>query len=366
MGALSKVERHDLVSAYKNIGCYAQVARKFNVDRRTVRRWVCRREETGALDVKAGAGRPSKLSVAAARKAGELLLSNKFDNCHQVAAELHNLGLVASVVHPTTVSRHAKAQAAADGAPVVAKSGKPDKALSLDNINKRLLFCKANKRTSWATVMITDRKKFRFSYPGTSVKRVQWLRRGERRVANRPNNPQVVNMYAGITKYGVTKAHIVTGTSAFKSSFLNKKGQPSRNITSAEYEVVLKRTLLPEGQRIFSANGHNSWTLQQDNDPTHKKAAHKALLEWNSGKKGKVQLLQSWPPNSPDLSPIENAWAIVQAKVDAAGCKSFADFKETLSKEWNGLSHKHVKALMNSIPARLVACVDEGGRKTRF
>ena len=56
--------------------------------------------------------------------------------------------------------------------------------------------------------MITDRKKFLFSFPGTSVKRVQWLKKGEQRQAYRPNNPMVVNMYAGITKHGVTKAQV--------------------------------------------------------------------------------------------------------------------------------------------------------------
>ena len=71
--------------------------------------------------------------------------------------------------------------------------------------------------------MITDRKKFHFKYPGCRVKRVQWVRRGEQRTADRPNNPMCVNMYAGITCYGVTKAHLVTGTSKMTTNFKNQE-----------------------------------------------------------------------------------------------------------------------------------------------
>ena len=34
-----------------------------------------------------------------------------------------------------------------------------------------------------------------------------------------------------------------------------------------------------------------------------------------------------WPPHSPDLSPIENVWGIVQREVDAMGCKGFNEFE---------------------------------------
>jgi len=47
----------------------------------------------------------------------------------------------------------------------------------------------------------------------------------------------------GINKWGVSKVHKVTGSSGMQSEFKNKKGQPARNITSAEYAHVLKKTL---------------------------------------------------------------------------------------------------------------------------
>jgi len=306
------------------------------------------------------------MSTAASRKAVELLLSGQYHNCKQVAVELKRMGLTSQVVHATTLSRHAKAQAVADGAPILPKTGKPVKALTTKTQAERLAFCRANLRRNWSNVMITDRKKFLFAYPGTSVKRVEWLRKGEQRQAYRPNNPSAVNMYAGITKYGVTKAHLVTGTSKLVTSYRNLKGGESRNITSAEYEDVLCKTLLPEGARLFTSAGLSAWVLQQDNDPTHKRAAARALEGWCSKRRGSVQLLQKWPPNSPDLSPIENAWAHVQATVDAAGCQNFDNFQATLLKAWRNLDVNVIRGLMASLPTRMRECVAVDGGKTRF
>ena len=306
------------------------------------------------------------MSEAASRKAVELLLSREFDNCTQVAVKLQKLGLIRQVVHATIFSRHAKAQATADRTPILAKTGKPGKALTAKNQAERLAFCKANMRRNWGNVMITDRKKFLFSFPGTSVKRVQWLRKGEQRHAYRPNNPMVINMYAGITKHGVTKAHLVTGTSKLKTAYKNMKGQASRNIASAEYEDVVTKALLPEGARLFASARVSGWILQQDYEPTHKRASARALQAWDSIRRGSIHILESWPPNSPDLSPIENAWAHVQATVNAAGCKDFEEFRAILLKAWRSLDISVVKGPVSSLPARLKACADKEGGKTRF
>lgn len=258
MTALEMSTRSKILWEYGKQPNFNAVAKRLKIDPRTVKRWVLRGESGGLEDLKRS-GRKRLLSKDASRKAVDLLLSGEFDNCKQVALEFRNLGLTTKVVHATTLSRYAKAQALADGTPILAKTGKPSKALTAQNKAERLAICEANMGKNWGHVMITDRKKFLFSFPGTRVRRVEWLKKGERRHAYRPNNPMVVNMYAGITKHGVTKAHLVTGTSKLRTSYKNMKGQASRNITSAEYEDVVTKTLLPEGARIFSAAGLSGW-----------------------------------------------------------------------------------------------------------
>lgn len=326
--------RKAIVLRYHKTHNFAGVSREFGVDVSTVKRWVSRFEEGGDWRAVPSSGRRRGLSQAAARAVAELLRSEKFSGCKEVAVELRRTGLADKVVHASTLSRHAKTQALADGRPIVAKRGKPRKLLTASTRAKRLKFCKANLKRSWDNVMITDRCKFFFRYPGTSVKRVEWVFKGEERTAFKPNQPSCVNLYAGITKRGVTKAHIVTGTTKEKTEYKNQKGKDAKNITAAEYYDVVKHTLLPEGKRLLGHNGKVSWHLQQDNDPTHKRSSAKALKEWNSGGRGTVQLVAEWPPHSPDLSPIENAWAYIQARVDAVGCENFDESKDTLL--WSG------------------------------
>jgi hypothetical protein len=107
--------------------------------------------------------------------------------------------------------------------------------------------------------MFTDRKRFLFSYPGTSVFPVTWVASDGARIAPTVNHPYCVNVYAGLTCYGVTKLHVVSGTSNHKSEFVNKKGMTAKNITQNEYASVLRNTLLPEGRKIFRKHGISNW-----------------------------------------------------------------------------------------------------------
>ena len=77
-------------------------------------------------------------------------------------------------------------------------------------------------------------------------------------------------------------------------------------------------------------------------------------------------MLPDWPANSPDLSPIENLWGIVERRVQAAGCKTFAEFKATLKKEWNQVSKGLCKNLMGSMKRRLEECISRGGKRTSY
>ena len=49
--------------------------------------------------------------------------------------------------------------------------------------------------------------------------------------------------------------------------------------------------------------------LQQDNAPPHVSRATNKFFS-----KKRLQVID-WPPNSPDLNPIENAWSVLKDKV---------------------------------------------------
>lgn len=293
-----------------------------------------------------------------------MLLSNDYGGAKGVSRTLRLQCISHKLLHKTTIIRTAKSEAGRRGFKIRALTGKPKKMLSATTKLKRYKFCLDHRKRSWKNVMFTDRKKFAFAYPGTKVYPVTWAIHDQRREAPSVNHAAVVNVYAGVTRYGMTKLHVVAGTTGHKHSYKNKKGQGARNITAMEYEDVVLKTLLPEGCRLFKARGISSWVLQQDNDPTHRSAA--ALVrDYNQKHQCNVSVMSGWPPSSPDLSLIENVWAYLQAKMDARGCKSFTEFKAALEIEAKSISVTYTSRLFAGMQKRIDACISTEGNLTK-
>lgn len=182
--------------------------------------------------------------------------------------------------------------------------------------------------------------------------------------AFRPNNPSVYNVY--VESSGATKLHPVTGTTGLRTEFRNLRGQAAKNIACAEYKSVLERTFIPEGRRIFSGQGLAVWTLQQDNDPAHSRAGDVLNAHRNDMRGSVVNLLSSWPGNSPDLSPIENVWAYVDAQENEQGCRTFQEYKAAVDFHFQSIPRDKCIHLFDSVPRRLQHCVELGGATTKY
>jgi Homeodomain-like domain len=340
------------------------VAKQLKVKPATVKRWHARYQLTGNVEDAARRGRPSMLSHEARHEALDLLLVGEVGGAQDAAVALQSTN---RVVSKHTIIRAARAAAVERGIRLRALRGKPQKLLSAASRQRRLAFCTANRKRSWKAVLFTDRKKFLFRYPGTKVHPVSWVADDGERRAHQVNHAHQVNVYAGISVHGMTKLHVVAGTTGHKTQHKTKQGKDAKNITSSEYKQVLERTLLPEGRRLFASQGISSWVFQQDNDPTHKMAAE-IIRAFNYKQGSSITLLENWPPSSPDLSLIENVWGILQARMDKAGCKTFPAFKAALVNEAARLTEElpcMCKNLFDSMPKRVMMCIQKGGDYTK-
>ena len=86
-------------------------------------------------------------------------------------------------------------------------------------------------------------------------------------------------------------------------------------MTSYTYSCFLNLRALPAIRRIHGKD----FLYQQDNAPPHRGGLTSIYLEM-----AKVKVI-NWPPQSPDLNPIEQVWNWMAGKIKA---KSFEDINE--------------------------------------
>ena len=78
------------------------------------------------------------------------------------------------------------------------------------------------------------------------------------------------------------------------------------------------------------------------------------------------------PPNSPDLNPIENAWAILDARLSATAPKGWEREKAFRRRVRNAVSWINasrrgaLERMVSSMPRRLQACLEAKGAMTPY
>lgn len=359
---VSEVTRAFIVRDFKRTGNIKKAARDNGVDARTARLWVDRYAETGGVKDKPGRGRKLQLTPLIVGTVVKHLTTKAGATRSSAARELQQQHLTPSSIHPTTISK-AISRLRKQGIDVPHYvSGKPKKALDSGTREKRLQFAKTNQHTDWSSVLFTDRKRFAFRYPGEKVCAGQWVLPGQEREAHMVNHASTYNLYCGMCVAGTTTPCQVAGTTGTSSLYKTKGGVTAKNITQDEYNQSVLNTFLEDGVKLFHKNGKRSWALMQDNDGAHAAAAD-VLLQFSRGHNCSVRLLDNWPPSSPDLNPIENLWAWVQAKVDAQGCKTFTEFKEQVDVVLRTVPTSVLEALVGSMKGRMDKVVQlKGGR----
>ncbi|CAF4065335.1 unnamed protein product, partial [Rotaria magnacalcarata] len=124
------------------------------------------------------------------------------------------------------------------------------------------------------------------------------------------------------------------------------------------YREVLKKHLIDIGRCMDGSD----WIFQQDNAPIHQA---KANLTWF--KSQKINVLP-WPSLSPDLNLVENLWGTLARKVYAGG-KQFRtkeQLKTTIIKSWGESIIEQLRALVESMPERIIEVTKLNGAKTQY
>ncbi|GBM40355.1 hypothetical protein AVEN_85411-1 [Araneus ventricosus] len=103
---------------------------------------------------------------------------------------------------------------------------------------------------------------------------------------------------------------------------------------------------------------------QQDNAPFHKA---RIVLEWFEEHTAEFHLMP-WPPNSPNLNPMEHIWDVMewQLRAQTPPCANISTLRDRCLDIWYNLSPVMNQKLLASTPRRVAAVLKAKGGATRY
>ncbi|KAK3525669.1 hypothetical protein QTP70_004315 [Hemibagrus guttatus] len=117
---------------------------------------------------------------------------------------------------------------------------------------------------------------------------------------------------------------------------------------------TLMETVFPDGCGLF----------QQDNAQCHKA---KMVQEWFDKQNNQFEVL-TWPPNSPDLNPIQHLWDVLDKQVRSmeAPPHNLEDLKDLLLPPWCQTPQHTFRDLEESMPRWVRAVLAAKGGPTQY
>jgi len=197
-------------------------------------------------------------------------------------------------------------------------------------------------------IVFTDEKVFTVSRPsntqndrvyardGTSKKKVP----AARLLRTRPTFSRSVMVSVGVSALGRTSIHFV-------EPGVKVNGQYYRN-------TLLLQGLLPEIRELSEY-----FIFQQDSAPAHRARETVELLKAETPDFIPPTL---WPPNSPDLNPVDyKVWSIMQEKVYQHRINDIDELRQCIVSAWNELDQRVIDTAVRQWRTRLHACIKAKG-----
>jgi transposase len=161
---------------------------------------------------------------------------------------------------------------------------KPVLALTPEQKQKRVLFCDQHIADDFSTTFFTDESSFLFERHRCP----RWSARKPYEIPTSKFGKSIM-IWGGISTMGPTSVAVIQGT-----------------VDQYKYQDILQEHLLGVVDACYGDN----WRFQQDNATPHKARSTQKWLQAH------VPSILQWPPNSADLSPIENVWPLLKRNLE--------------------------------------------------
>lgn len=309
-----------------------EIAKKLKRDPRTIQRFLKKYKETGVWTRSEGSGRPRKTSPRDDRAIARAAIQNRRISSREIISSTGipvSLSTIRNRLHEVGLKSYWS-------------SKKPW--ISEKNRSKRLKWAEEHLNWTleqWKQVLWSDESPFYLSFKG---RRRVWRGHNERyspeTTTATVKHDKKINIWGCFTFAGVGRIHLVSG-----------------NMDADQYKQILSRQMIPSSEALF---GGEEWTFQHDNDPKHTATIVKTYLDRKN-----IHVL-SWPAQSPDLNPIENLWSILDQRSKERRPSTTQELFEILKHEWNALPSDVLQRLVESMPRRCQAVIENKGFATKY
>ena len=200
----------------------------------------------------------------------------------------------------------------------------------------RLTFCLNHQNDDWSKTLFTDESRFSTS-PDCPV--MWWTKKGDNVYAEKDKFPFSIMVWAGII--GSTKTSLI---------------KCPKILDAPAYVAMLEHNRIVE----FLMGIDNDSIFQQDGAPCHRATSTRLWFESHN-----VRLLEKWPANSPDLSPIEQIWGIAKRYIiQRFGMKTPLEndqLEEAVFEAYNRIKPETIAVLELSVKHRVQLCIARRG-----
>ena len=287
-------------------------------------------------------GRPSKLSPRNKQAIIRQITTGQLDNAVEATNFINNI--ISSPVTPQTVRNVLKK----DNFRSITKQKRP--LLKKVHRVQRLKFAQYHQNWTvedWKRVLWSDETKI--NRIGSDGKVYTWKRNGEP-LSDRTTTPTV--------KHGGGNNLMVWGCMGWNG--VGKLVEVQGIMDAVQYCEILEDGLVESFEKLEMDEEER--IFQQDNDPKHTSKRATVWFEDNN-----IQVLV-WPPQSPDLNPIEHLWVHIKRRLQKYSNppKGVHELWERVEKEWNNISPEVCQNLIESMERRIEAVIKAKGGHTKY
>lgn len=320
------LEKRSQIEILRKVGkTMRQIADIVGVSKGGVENTLKRLDQTKSNIDRKRSGRPKKTTANVDRRILMISKRNRFKTAPEIRAEINE-----TLLNPVSVTL-VKNRLMKNG--YVGRVAVKKPLLRPVNRRKRLAFAQKHKNWTidqWKSVLWTDESKFELF----GNKRRQYVRRKQgERFKSQCIAPTVKHGGGSVMLWG-----------CFSYDGVGDLVKIDGIMRKEDYHRILQRSAIPSG---IGLNGYG-FTFQQDNDPKHTSKLCQNYLR-SKEEEGVLEVME-WPPQSPDLNPIELLWEELDRQARTMCPTSEKSMFDCLKAAWDNLEAVKLQKLVERLP----------------